>query len=282
MRKYATLTGALATLLCALAGLLLSPQPLATAAGPCAVADASNDGEELAFLAVINSHRANSGAGPLSLSPALNRAAEWMVQDMAANNRFGHTDSLGRSPHMRILDCGYAISGGENLAAGTNRSLAAGAFELFRNSPSHNENMLRAEYRDIGIARVYREGTKYGWYWATTFGSHGGRAPAPPPSPPPPPAPAPPASVVAAPPAPLVLPAGAHQVTWPGPDVDVTAALLGREEQVAAVWTIDAATGEWTFYLPGLPGFLNTLRRVHPGDTLWLVVEGDEPVVLGE
>jgi uncharacterized protein YkwD len=276
MRKLATLICAAATLLCALAEMTLPPHSPATAAGPCDVADASNDGEELAFLDIINGHRAQHGAGALSISPVLNRAAEWMVQDMAANNRFGHTDSLGRSPHVRILDCGYPISGGENLAAGTNRSTAGSAFELFRNSPSHNDNMLRGEYRQIGIARVHREGTKYGWYWATTFGASGERAPAPPPPPPPPP----PAPVVAAP-APLVLPSGAHEVSWPGAETDIALVVAGHEAEITGIWARDAATGGWLFYIPGLPGFLNTLRTVHPGEALCLVVEGDQPIVLG-
>src|SRR5688572_9693986 len=128
MRRVAKLLGLAATILCALAGTSLASDPIATAAGGCDVADASNDAEELAFLGTINAHRAQHGAGPLTISASLNRAAAWMVQDMAANNRFGHTDSLGREPSTRIVDCGYPIAGGENLAAGTNRSTAAGAF----------------------------------------------------------------------------------------------------------------------------------------------------------
>lgn len=90
----------------------------------CDVADASVDGEEAAFLAIINKYRADNGAQPLRISPALTQAAYWMATDMAAKNYFGHTDSLGRSPWTRMLDCGYPIAGSENLAAGTNRSSA--------------------------------------------------------------------------------------------------------------------------------------------------------------
>lgn len=159
------------------------------AAGSCDVGDSSIDGEEANFLAIINGYRSQNGLGALATSASLNRAAAWIVQDMSTNGYFGHTDSLGRSPWVRIVDCGYPRAGGENLAAGTNRASAASAFELFRNSPSHNENMLVPEYRQIGIARIYAEGSKYGWYWATTFGT-AGEAPAPPAPPPPTPAPA--------------------------------------------------------------------------------------------
>src|SRR3970040_1534619 len=52
--------------------------------------------------------------------------------------------------------------------------------------------MLNANFKVIGIGRVYTGGSTYGWYWTTDFG---GQGPAPPPpaptTPPPPPPPAP-------------------------------------------------------------------------------------------
>ena len=171
------------------------------------MADTTIDAEEASFLGIINGYRAQGGAPALAVSPDLSRAAAWMVTDMGATGYFGHTDSLGRSPWTRMADCGYPDGGGENLAAGTNRSAAAGAFELFRNSPSHNENMLVPEFRYIGIARVHMEGSKYSWYWATTF-AYGAAPPPPAPAAPPAPpaaAPAQPAAA-AAPSAPAVSP----------------------------------------------------------------------------
>jgi hypothetical protein len=78
-----------------------------------------------------------------------------------------------------------------------------------------------------------------------------------------------------------VLPSGAHQVTWPGAEASVKDALTGFEAQVTGVWAVDPESGGLLFHIPGLPGFLNTLQTVHPGEMLWLVVDGDEPVVLG-
>lgn len=34
--------------------------------------------------------------------------------------------------------------------------------------------MLLARYTEVGIARVHREGSTYGWYWATNFGTGDG------------------------------------------------------------------------------------------------------------
>ena len=53
------------------------------------------------------SYRASNGLGSLTISTNLNRGAAWMAQDLADNNYFSHTDSLGRSPYARAIDCGF-------------------------------------------------------------------------------------------------------------------------------------------------------------------------------
>ena len=128
------------------------------------------DAEEQAFLRIINDYRAADGLAPLSVNSRLNDIARWMSQDMVANDYFGHTDSLGRDPFQRMDDFGYTYNTwrGENLAAGV--ADAQAAFELWRNSPGHNANLLNPNFKVIGIARAYGPETKYGWYWATEFG----------------------------------------------------------------------------------------------------------------
>src|SRR5690606_22774689 len=103
----------------------------------------------------INNYRAQNGRGALTVSTNLNRAAHWMGNDLGVNRYFSHTDSLGRSPSQRAMDCDYPSGAGENLAAGTNWSTAQAAFDAWRNSSGHNANMLNGNYRQIGIARVY-------------------------------------------------------------------------------------------------------------------------------
>lgn len=142
------------------------------------------DSEEQSFLGVINDYRAQNGLGPLTLNDKLNNVARWMANDMATNNYFSHTDSLGRDPFMRMDQLGYDYNTwrGENLVAGT--ETAPYAFQMWKDSPDHNANMLGAHYTVIGIARVYGTTSTYGWYWATEFGGDAGT-----PSLPPPPAP---------------------------------------------------------------------------------------------
>lgn len=150
---------------------MVSAEKTAGALSNCTVTHDANDSEELAFLGLINSYRASNGLGALSISTNLNRGSAWMVEDMATKGYFSHTDSLGRSPYARAIDCGYPSGAGENLAAGGAWSSAQAAFQAWQNSPGHNANMLGGYYQQIGIARYYKAGSQYGWYWATTFGT---------------------------------------------------------------------------------------------------------------
>lgn len=150
----------------------------------CDVGDYSLDGEEQAFLSLVNNYRQQNGLNALTVSTNLNRAAHWMSNDLGTNGYFSHTDSLGRSPYARAIDCGYPQGAGENLAAGTAWDSAQAAFDAWKASPGHNANMLGQYYLQIGIARVFVSGSQYGWYWTTNFGSTddgtGGGAPPPP------------------------------------------------------------------------------------------------------
>ena len=160
-----TITAALLAMLFAFD---VSPATRAHAAGEC-VADERVDTEELAFLALVNQHRAQNGLPALGLSYALSRAAAWKSRDLGVNRYFAH-DDLSRTWVQRIRDCGYRYNTyiGENIAAGV--ASAQGAFDLWKNSPGHNANMLGANYTAIGIGREYVAGSPYGWYWTTEFG----------------------------------------------------------------------------------------------------------------
>ena len=130
------------------------------------------DSEESAFLTLINLYRDRQGVGQLAIDPTLTVAAKWMSADLVsrvnAAGDFSHTDSLGRDPFVRMCAFGYCLNTwkGENIAAGS--AAAAATFVQWRDSPGHNENMSRAEYRTIGIGRA--QGGFYGWYWTTDFG----------------------------------------------------------------------------------------------------------------
>ncbi|TET95402.1 MAG: hypothetical protein E3J29_06945, partial [Dehalococcoidia bacterium] len=175
-----------------LVALIVLAAALVALAGMPRGAEAALDSEEQAFLTLINNYRQANGLGSLSLNGELNAAADWMSNDMAAKDYFSHTDSLGRDPFQRMADFGYGYNTwkGENLAAGVDAAQAA--LDLWKGSPGHDANMLNPNFKVIGIARAYGDGTTYGWYWSTEFGGQGSPPPAPTPEPTPEPAPPPP------------------------------------------------------------------------------------------
>jgi len=139
------------------------------------------DSEQLAFLTLVNNYRAQSGAGPLQVSVALENSSSWMSADMASKNYFSHTDSLGRDPFTRMKAFGYSyLPAGENLAAGY--SDAQNTFNLWVNACdpnasgactyAHRQNMLNRSYVVIGIGRAYNSASAYRWYWTTDFGGY--------------------------------------------------------------------------------------------------------------
>lgn len=133
----------------------------------------SPDGEERAFLDLINNYRNEKGVGALSLQDNLGAAAEFHSQDMAQKNYFDHRLSNGDSPEQNMERFGYTnwTHTGENIAAGTNYDSARVVLKAWQDSPEHNKNMLNGAFKEIGIGRAFDANSKYGWYWTTDFGT---------------------------------------------------------------------------------------------------------------
>ena len=130
----------------------------------------SLDSEERAFLDLINDYRRNNGAGALSLNNNLGAAADYHSRDMAEKNYFKHTLKNGDSAEENIRRFGYTnyVAVGENIAAGY--ETANDVMKAWKSSSGHDRNMRSKNYTEIGIGRAYSKGSKYGWYWTTTFG----------------------------------------------------------------------------------------------------------------
>lgn len=258
----------------------------------CQVGDLTIDGEEQAFVNLLNQHRAANGLAALTISANLTRSATWMATDMANGNYFGHTDSLGRNSSQRASDCGYAWGVWENLYAGNGSGSAA--FNAWKGSASHNSNMLEPSLRQVGVGRAYNASARYGWYWVADFGAVDdgtrlGSAPPPPPptaTPPPPPPPTPtpvPPTPTPVPPTPTPTPTpvpvsvtlkpGANLITWGGRDSaagDVVSAAGGA---ISAMYGYDAVSGGWKKHGAGAPGYVNDLATLIYGEVYWVIAE---------
>ena len=84
---------------------------------------------------------------------------EQQARSVAEAGELSHGDFGGRMSTFGIG--GYAA---ENLSAGS--SDVAGAITRWKNSPNHNENLLLAQAKRIGLARADTPGRGYGHYWA--------------------------------------------------------------------------------------------------------------------
>lgn len=139
------------------------------------------DAQEAAFLRTINKYRKRKGAKPLALSKPLMLAAHKHSQDMAKMRRVRNHNLLGGvTTKQNLRNHGYPVGRamwGENLAYGTSWKTGRKAFNAWKRSPGHRQNMLNKRYRAIGIARVYDPSSTYKWYWTTTFGSVIGERP---------------------------------------------------------------------------------------------------------
>ncbi|HTH93041.1 MAG TPA: CAP domain-containing protein [Candidatus Paceibacterota bacterium] len=98
---------------------------------------------------LINNERAQYSLQPLTVNSLLNEAAQAKANDMAANSYFAHTSPDGKTPWYWFDKVGYYYSSaGENLAVDfTNANDVTAAW---MNSPTHRENILKANYTQVG------------------------------------------------------------------------------------------------------------------------------------
>ena len=102
----------------------------------------------LATLA--NEDRNLNNTLPLSVNSLLAEAAKKKAEDMAARGYFSHTGPNGELPWKWLDSVGYKYSyAGENLAI--NFSDSVDVQKAWLNSPSHKANIVKKEFKEIGI-----------------------------------------------------------------------------------------------------------------------------------
>jgi uncharacterized protein YkwD len=109
-----------------------------------------------AVLCLHNRERAARGLPALRENARLRQAAKGHSDDMVALGFFAHESTSGADMADRILGTGYARgrgwSLGENIAWGTGGLATAGAIQrAWMSSPGHRDNILRRDFREIGI-----------------------------------------------------------------------------------------------------------------------------------
>jgi uncharacterized protein YkwD len=117
-----------------------------------------------AAASMISDYRRANGLAAVEIDPTLTRMAEDHARAMAKIDKVTH-DPGGRGLKQRLQAVSFnAKIAAENVGAGY--QTLAEAFSGWRDSPSHNKNMLMPTVAKIGIATAYAPKSKYKVYWA--------------------------------------------------------------------------------------------------------------------
>jgi uncharacterized protein YkwD len=130
---------------------------------PMAVVTPSITVEQQTHLDALNQHRKINGELPLVLNNKLIQSAQAYAENMLKTGRFDHVGANGSTFETRITAAGYNYrSLGENIALG--QLSVAQVMNDWKKSPTHNENMLRRSFTEVGLGHA-------GNYWVQHFGS---------------------------------------------------------------------------------------------------------------
>ncbi|MGO1502926.1 MAG: CAP domain-containing protein [Marinobacter sp.] len=107
-------------------------------------------------------------AKPLSWDCKLTDAARAHSTDMVELEFFSHNGPEGREVSDRVGERNYSWSAvGENIAAGQNS--VDQVVDGWLSSPGHCANIMRAEFTEMGAARIEAPGSKYSPLWTQVF-----------------------------------------------------------------------------------------------------------------
>lgn len=108
------------------------------------------------IIQLANEERAKQGLQQVKSNAYLTSAAHAKANDMFEKQYWDHFGPNGESPWDFIKGAGYKyVYAGENLGKGFTTS--EGVHQAWMASPTHKENILSANYNDIGIAIVTGE-----------------------------------------------------------------------------------------------------------------------------
>ncbi len=135
----------------------------------CDVPD-NNDALVARVLELVNQERTARGLTALTINPVLTKMAEDYACEMITGGFFEHVNPFTHEgPGQRAIEHGYLfLAVGENLAGGQSTPEQV-ISEWMSSTNGHRENILAAQWREIGIA--VRTGGQFGVYWVQEFGN---------------------------------------------------------------------------------------------------------------
>lgn len=105
------------------------------------------------IIRLTNQQRTAAGLNSLTSNAKLAAAAQAKANNMLENQYWDHYGPHGETPWMFISQAGYVyVYAGENLAKGF--KTAEGVHEAWMASPTHKDNIMSLNYKEIGVAVV--------------------------------------------------------------------------------------------------------------------------------
>jgi len=103
------------------------------------------------LLNLVNQTRESAGLPALAENQKLNQAAQLKAENMVQEQYFNHVSPTGVTPWFWFSKAEYNYKyAGENLAIGFFESEEV--FNAWLNSPLHKDNLMNANYKEIGTA----------------------------------------------------------------------------------------------------------------------------------
>ena len=115
-------------------------------------------------LNLVNQQRAANGLPALKMDAELYNTAKVRAEEIS--RVFDHTRPDGTECYTAFPSGQGWV--GENIAAGY--ASPSAVMNGWMNSTGHRENILRSQFKSVGIACFYIPNSKYGYYWVQCFG----------------------------------------------------------------------------------------------------------------
>jgi uncharacterized protein YkwD len=128
------------------------------------------------LLRRVNELRWRKGLAPVVSNPVLDQSSQEHAEDMLARSYAGHWTRNGWGPTERAGALGYRGGVGENIVE--QRFSVEEAFQAWKDSPEHLENMLNPRCREMGLGLAIGRGFDaapgaYRVIWVQSFGCGG-------------------------------------------------------------------------------------------------------------
>ncbi len=103
------------------------------------------------LYSLINAYRKDQNLSPLLIDPRLEKSATAKINDMISQKYYRHEDTVNQESWYLFTAAGYHYKlAGENISFSHNTPWQV--FQAWSESTSHNEQLLKPNYEEMGLA----------------------------------------------------------------------------------------------------------------------------------